>query len=424
MNGPPRTSIVDVRGRIRAAKGLTLTASIPGAKRGDWVRVERERGAALDAEVIAFDGDDVTLMPLGRVHGIGPGDSVVWMDSALSVRCGPGLLGRVVDGIGRPLDGGPALQGELWPLERNAPAALSRPRIERVLPTGVRAIDALCTVGEGQRMGLFASAGVGKTMLLGQLAEQASADVIVTCLIGERGRELNEYLEDALGARSRAHSVVVCATGDAPALERMKSAQLATTFAEYFRDRGKRVLLLVDSLTRLVRAAREVGLAAGEPPARRGFPPSAFSELPSLLERAGLHGSGSITAFYTVLVEGNDLDEPVADEVRGLLDGHLVLDRQLAQRGHFPPIDVSKSLSRLMHTIVSPPHLKAAERVRSLLSHYELKRELVELGALQPGSDPLLELALAKLPAISLLLRQERSERTDFASVVELLARI
>lgn len=412
---------VAVQGRVRGSRGLTLTAQVPGARRGDWVRIERRDGSPVDAEVIAFDADDVTLMPLGSVRGVGPGDLVIWMGSALSVRASVNLLGRVVDGIGRPLDGGPELDGELWPIERPPPRAIQRPRIARVLPTGVRAIDALCTVGEGQRLGLFAPAGVGKTTLLARLAEHAGADVIVTCLIGERGRELNEYLEDALGARARARSVVVCATSDASPLERMKSAQVATTFAEYFRERGQRVLLLLDSLTRLVRAAREVGLAAGEPPARRGFPPSAFSELPGLLERAGLSSRGSITAFYTVLVEGNDLDEPVADEVRGLLDGHLVLDRALAQRGHYPPIDVPKSLSRLMHTIVSPPHLKAAERVRALLAHYDMKRDLVELGATQHGADPLLDRALAKLPAIHALVRQERDDLSDFDRALEQL---
>jgi type III secretion protein N (ATPase) len=412
-----------VIGRVLGARGLTLTAHVPGARRGDWVRIETQR-SSLDAEVIAFDSELVTLMPIGSVHGVGPDDPVTLMGSALSVCCGPDVLGRVLDGMGRPLDGGPALKGESFPIERRAPPAISRPRIARVLPTGVRAIDALCSVGEGQRLGLFAPAGVGKTTLLARLAECASADVIVTCLIGERGRELNEYLDEALGPQARTRSVVVCATSDASPLERMKSAKVATTFAEYFRDQGQRVLLLVDSLTRLVRAAREVGLAAGEPPARRGFPPSAFSELPPLLERAGLTNQGSITAFYTVLVEGNDLDEPVADEVRGLVDGHLVLDRGLAQRGHYPPIDIVKSMSRLMDRIVSPPQRKAAARVRDMLAHYEAKRDLVELGAVSRGADPLLDRALATLPRIHALLRQERDEPSEFATSVERLCAI
>lgn len=416
--GDPELMLSEVQGRVLGARGLTLSASIPGVRRGDWVRIARRNGEPLDAEVIAFEGERVTLMPLGAIRGVGPDDPIRWLGNALEVRCAPELLGRVIDGIGRPLDGGPALRGTPLPIERLPPRAIERPRIRTALPTGVRAIDALCTVGEGQRIGLFAPAGVGKTSLLAQLARGSAADVIVTCLIGERGRELNEYLEDALGERARARSVVVCATSDAAPLERMKSAQFATTIAEYFRDRGQRVLLLVDSLTRLVRAAREVGLAAGEPPARRGFPPSAFSELPLLLERAGLTKTGSITAFYTVLVEGNDLDEPVADEVRGLLDGHLVLDRELAERGHFPPLRVTQSLSRSMSDVVSAPHRRAAARIRGLLSHYEAKRDLVALGAVQTGADPLLDRALAELPAIETLLRQERGDVSDFAETV------
>lgn len=424
MSALAASDLVTTRGRVTGAHGLTLRATIPGARRGDWVRIERPDAPALAAEVIAFDHAGVTLMPLGSVRGVGPGDVVTWLGHALTVRCGPDLLGRVLDGIGRPLDGGGELAGELRAIEQPPPRALERPRIATALPTGVRAIDALCTVGEGQRMGLFAPAGVGKTTLLGQLAENSAADVIVTCLIGERGRELNEYLEDALGERARARSVVVCATSDAAPLERMKSAQVATTIAEYFRERGKRVLLLLDSLTRLVRAAREVGLAAGEPPARRGFPPSAFSELPTLLERAGLTREGSITAFYTVLVEGNDLDEPVADEVRGLLDGHIVLDRLLAERGQFPPIQVTQSLSRLMRELVSAPHQRAADRVRGLLAHYEQKRDLVLLGAVQPGADPLLDRALATMPAIESLLMQERGECAEFADSLERLCKL
>jgi type III secretion protein N (ATPase) len=397
---------------------------MPSARRGDWVRIERGEEGPLDAEVIGFDDQRVTLMPLGDLHGVGQDDAVVWMGSALRVPCGDDLLGRVIDGIGRPIDGGPALQGEPWAVQRRPPPALDRPRISRVLETGVRAIDALCTVGEGQRIGLFAPAGAGKTSLLAQLAEHARADVIVACLIGERGRELNEFLDDALGPSARERSVVVSATSDAAALERLKSAHVATTFAEYFRSRGRSVLLLMDSLTRLVRAAREVGLAAGEPPARRGFPASAFADLAPLLERAGLDRNGSISAFYTVLVEGNDLDEPVADEVRGLIDGHLVLERALAERGHYPPIDIVKSLSRVMNEIVSPPHRKAAQQLRAWLSHYDRKRDLVELGAVSAGADPLLDRALLKLPQIDALLRQTREDHTPLATTIQRLVAI
>lgn len=416
-----RGDLTEVRGRVHAAKGLTLTAHVPGARRGDWVRVLRRGDAPLDAEVIGFEGDLVTLMPLGDVRGVGSDDPVVCMGTALSIPASEGLLGRVLDGIGRPLDGLGPLEGEPWPLLRPAPPALSRPRIQRVLPTGVSAIDALCTVGEGQRLAVFAPAGVGKTTLIARLAQHAQADAIVACLIGERGRELNEFLEDALDAQTRARSVVVCATSDAPALERVKSAHLSTSIAEYLREQGKRVLLLMDSLTRLVRSAREVGLSAGEPPARRGFPPSAFAELAPLIERTGLSEKGSITAFYAVLVEGNDLDEPVADEVRGLVDGHIVLDRGLAQRGHYPAIDVVKSLSRCMDGLVSPPHREAAQRLRGWLAHYEQKRELFELGAIARGTDRVLDQVLARMPQIKGLLCQERGQVRSFAETVQKL---
>jgi type III secretion protein N (ATPase) len=411
----------EVRGRVHAAKGLTLTAHVPGARRGDWVRVLRGDAGPLDAEVIAFEGDDVTLMPLGDARGVGADDPVLFMGSALSIRASLGLLGRVLDGIGRPLDGKGPLEGETWPLLRNAPLALERPRVVRVFPTGVRAIDALCTLGEGQRLAVFAPAGVGKTRLIARLARHCQADCIVACLIGERGRELNEFLEEALDAETRARSVVVCATSDAPALERTKSAHLATSIAEYLREQGKHVLLVMDSLTRFVRAAREVGLAAGEPPARRGFPPSAFAELSPLIERAGPTPRGSITALYTVLVEGNDLDEPVADEVRGLVDGHLVLDRNLAQRGHYPAIDVVKSLSRLMDGLVPPPQREAARKLRAWLAHYEHKRELFELGAVTPGADRTLDHVVSKLPAIRALLCQDGSDATPYARTLEQL---
>jgi type III secretion protein N (ATPase) len=412
------------RGSVVASRGLTLTASLAAARRGDWLRVLRREGGPLDAEVIAFEGELCTLMPLGDLHGVGAGDEVEWMSSHFQVPVGESWLGRVVDGVGRPLDGGAQLSGLPWALERAAPAPFERPRISRVLPTGVRAIDGLCTVGEGQRVGLFAPAGAGKTTLLSRIARGAAADVLVMCLIGERGRELRDVLDRALDPATRARSVVVCATSDAPALERLKSAHLATALAEYFREQGLRVLLLVDSLTRFVRAGRDVGLAAGEIPARRGFPPSAFAALAPLIERAGLTPRGSITAFYTVLVEGNDLDEPVADELRGLLDGHLVLERTLAERGHHPALDIPRSLSRLMDDIVPPPHREAARRVRSWLSRYAEKRDLVTLGAVSKGADPLLDQALARMSELDELLQQGPSEVISFVDAQEKLLRI
>jgi type III secretion protein N (ATPase) len=283
-----------------------------------------------------------------------------------------------------------------------------------VLPLGVRALDAFLTVGEGQRMGLFAAAGVGKSTLLGQIAQGTTADAVVLCLIGERGRELQDFLEDHLGERGRARSVVVCATSDAPAMVRMKCVSVATAIAEGFRDEGKRVLLLVDSLTRFARAAREVGLAAGETPVRRGFPASVFARLPMLIERAGATEQGSITAFYTVLVEGDDLDEPITDELRGLLDGHVVLSRKLAARGRFPAIDVPQSLSRLMPRLVSAEHRIAAAKAREHLAVYEEQRDMLLIGAYRQGTDPRVDAAIAAQPSIEAFLVQAEHERAEF----------
>jgi type III secretion protein N (ATPase) len=332
----------------------------------------------------------------------------------LEVRVGPKLIGRVLDGLGNPIDGGPALEGELRSVDRLGPLPLERRRIEQVLPLGVRALDAFMTVGEGQRMGLFAAAGVGKSTLLGQIAQGTTADAVVLCLIGERGRELQDFLEDHLGAAGRARSVVVCATSDAPAMVRMKCVSVATTIAEGFRDEGQRVLLLVDSLTRFARAAREVGLAAGETPVRRGFPASVFARLPMLIERAGTARRGSITAFYTVLVEGDDLDEPITDELRGLLDGHVVLSRKLAARGRFPAIDVPQSLSRLMARIVAPEHRIAAAKAREHLALYEEQREMVMLGAYRQGTNPRLDAAISAQPSLEAFLVQAEHERAEF----------
>jgi type III secretion protein N (ATPase) len=313
------------------------------------------------------------------------------------------------------------LQGELVSVMRPAPAALERRPIERPLALGVRALDAFVTVGEGQRMGLFSAAGVGKSTLLGQIAQGSEADVVVVCLIGERGRELGDFLREHLREETRARTVVVCATSDAPALLRMKCPYVATTIAETFRDQGKRVLLLVDSVTRFARAAREVGLAAGEAPLRRGYPPSAFAALPGLLERAGNAASGSITAFYTVLVEGDDLDEPVSDELRGLLDGHIILNRKLAARGRHPAVDVIQSLSRVMPRLASPEHLAAAEQARGHLALFEEKRDLVLLGAYRAGSDARLDAAIARVPEIEAFLVQRARERADFGETLATL---
>ncbi len=414
---------VGVEGRVTSLVGLALRALLPGGRVGQVVEVGRGP-APLRAEVVGFEGDEVLLLPLGEAEGLGPDDPVRPAAEALRVRASPALLGRVLDGLGQPVDGGPAVAGEAWPVMRPPPAPLQRPRITRPLSLGVRVLDGLLTVGEGQRVGLFAGSGVGKSTLLGQVARFAEADVFVVCLIGERGRELREFLEDSLGEEGRRRSVVVCATSDAPALVRLKSAWVATSLAEYFRAQGQRVVLLMDSVTRFARAGREVGLAAGEPPARRGYPPSVFAALPALLERSGTSPEGSITAFYTVLVEGGDLDEPIADEVRGILDGHVVLDRALGARGRWPAVDVLASLSRVMDQVVGAEHHTDAAALRAHLAAYEAKRDLVALGAYTAGSDPALDAALSRLDAIEAFLRQGRAEASSFEDTRAALRRV
>ncbi len=408
-------------GHVHGAVGLVIHATVPGVALGEVVHVDRRGRAPLAAEVVGFRGEEVILLPLGELAGVAPAAAVWRTGTALTIRCGDDLLGRVLDGIGAPIDGGAALAGEPWAIDRAAPDPLTRPAIAEPLATGVRAVDAMLALGRGQRVGLFAAAGVGKSTLLGQIARGASAEVIVLCLVGERGRELAELLGDEL-ASARARTIVVCATSDAPPLVRVRAAHVATAIAEYFRDRrGKQVLLLVDSLTRVARAQREVGLSAGEPVARHGYPPSVFALLPRLIERTGASARAAITAIYTVLVAGNDMDEPIADEVRGLVDGHVVLDRRLAQRGHFPPIDVVASVSRLMPRVTEPRHADAAARTRARLALYEEHRDLITLGAYQAGRDRALDDAVAAYPAIERLLRQTRDERIDRAAAIQQL---
>jgi type III secretion protein N (ATPase) len=414
-------STVRARGRVLGVTGLSLRFSLPGARVGDVVRVAR-RGEPLACEVVGFDGPVAIAMPLGPMSGVGPDDIVESMGGPWRVRAGERLLGRVVDGLSRPCDGGAPIDGPLVAVDADPPSALARRPIERPFVTGVRVLDGLTTLGEGQRVGLFAGSGVGKSTLLGAIARGADADVVVVALVGERGREVTEFLDRSLGPEGRAKSVVVVSTSDAAALERIRAAQVATAHAEFFRDRGARVLLLVDSVTRFARALREVGLAAGEPPARRGYPPSVFAALPRLLERTGQSSRGSITAIYTVLVEGGDLDEPVADEVRGILDGHVVLDRAIASRGRYPAVDVTGSLSRLMDSIVGAEHRDAARKLRKLVAAHEAKRDLVTLGAYAKGSDPELDEALARMPAIEAFLRQEAGTRAPLEATVAQLA--
>lgn len=411
-------------GRVIGVVGLTVRLALPGARLGD-VAIVRRQGQPLLVEVVGFEGALVIAVALGELSGVGPEDPVESTGGGLTVGVGAGLLGRVLDGLGRPIDGAPEPPDlKQVSVRASPPNALSRPAIDQVLHTGVRSIDGLCTLGVGQRVGLFAGSGVGKSTLLGAIARGASVDVVVVALVGERGREVVEFLDHALGPQGRSRSVVVVATSDACALERLRAAEVATAIAESFRDQGQNVMLLVDSITRVARAQREIGLAAGEPPARRGYPPSVFALLPRLLERTGRAALGSITALYTVLVEGEDMDEPIADEVRGILDGHIVLSRALAARGHYPAIDVVQSLSRVMPQVTDAEHQAAAARVRQAIALYEEKRDLVVLGAYTKGSDPALDRAIAGRPRMEAFLMQNAATLEALATTRAALGRL
>ena len=399
---------VRAEGRVVQVIGLTIEAQGLMSRIGELCALHITGGQhPVTAEVVGFKGDRVMLMPFAELAGIQPGTVVTSRGRLFSVPVGPELLGRVLDGLGRPLDGlGPLGGVHHQPLLADPPPPLRRPRILHSLATGIRAIDGLMTVGKGQRIGVFAGSGVGKSTLIGMIARNSDADVNVIALIGERGREVQEFLERDLGKRGRERSVVVVATSDAPALIRLKAAWVATGIAEFFRDRGAHVNFLMDSVTRFAMAQREIGLAVGEPPALKGYPPSVFALIPKLLERTGTSESGTITGFYTVLVEGDDLNEPIADTVRSVLDGHIVLRRELASQNHYPAIDVLGSVSRLMSTVADKAHQAAASRLRELLAAYENARDLINIGAYVSGSNPTIDRAIALMPEILAFLRQ------------------
>lgn len=419
-------SSVEVRGRVTELVGLLIRAAVPGARVGEVCLIRSPHSAReLRAEVVGFRGSEVILMPLGDIHDVAMGAEVVSTGAPLTVRVGDSLLGRVLDGLGEPADGrGAVEEAQERVVTARPPDPLRRRRVLKPLSTGVRAIDGLLTVGEGQRVGIYAAAGVGKSTLLGMLARNTEADVNVIALVGERGREVRDFVEHDLGEEGLRRSVVVVATSNEPSLVRLKSAYVATTVAEHFRDQGKRVLLLMDSVTRYARALREVGLAAGEPPARAGFPPSVFSELPRLLERTGNSERGSITAFYTVLVEGDDLTEPIADETRSILDGHVVLTRALANAGHYPAIDVGQSVSRVMPSVARPPHVEAARRFREVLAAYEAQKDLILIGAYKKGTDPRTDLAIARADAMNSFLRQGTNDKAPPAHTLNQLQKM
>jgi ATP synthase in type III secretion protein N len=418
-------SPVRVRGRVMEMTGLVVEASVPGVRTGDAVDIIKHHNAVpLVAEVVGFRDDRVLLMPLGELEGIGPDSEVIPHGKPLSVKVGPKILGRVLDGVGNPLDS--EEKGELewereWPIMQSPPDPLKRRPVDRPFKVGIRAFDGCITVGEGQRLGFFAGAGVGKTTLMGMIARNCEADIVVTALIGERGREVLEFIHDAIGD-SMHKSVVVVATSDRPSLVRKKAAYTATAVAEYFRDvHGKKVLLMMDSVTRFARAQREIGLAIGEPPARQGYTPSVFSELPKMLERSGNGAVGSITAFYTILAPAGDMSDPVAEEVKSILDGHVVLDEQLGARNHWPAIAVTKSLSRVMANIVPQEHKKANGQLRQILATYEKQRDLILIGAYERGSDPKVDYAIDKIDEVEAFLKQRTEENPDYDETVEQL---
>jgi flagellum-specific ATP synthase len=400
-------------GRITEIVGILAEGKGISPRIGSLCEILGDDGAPpLPAEVVGFREESILLMPIGEISGVAPGSRIRECPSAAGVKVGPELLGRVIDGLGNPLDGkGPILASRERPLQAAAPHPLKRARIREALDLGVRTINLFTTIGKGQRVGIFAGSGVGKSMLLGMIARHTSAQVNVLALIGERGREVREFIEKDLGEEALAHSVVIVSTSDQPAVQRIRGALLATAIAEHFREEGNDVLLMMDSLTRFAMALREVGLAAGEPPASKGYTPSVFSTLPRLLERAGMSDHGSITGIYTVLVEGDDMNEPIADAARSILDGHITLTRALASRNHYPAIDVLQSASRVMRDIVPSENVALAGRAREVLADYRDAEDMVHIGAYVKGSDPKIDFALERMAQINGVMQQAPEEK-------------
>lgn len=409
-------------GSVTEVVGLTIEVRGIRAQIGELCYLLPEgRAGRVPAEVVGFRHNCTLVMPLGELDGIQPGTRVVSTRSTFRVPVGEEVLGRVLDGLGRPLDGGgPVLSGTSYPATNAAPHPLKRTPIHEPLVTGVRAIDGLLTIGKGQRIGIFAGSGVGKSTLMGAIARNARSDVSVVGLIGERGREVQEFIDRDLGPEGMKRSVVVASTSDQPALVRLKGAWVATAIAEYFRDQGLDVTLLMDSVTRFAMAQREIGLAIGEPPARKGYTPSCFALLPRLLERAGTAERGSITGFYTVLVEGDDFNEPISDAARSILDGHVMLTRDLAAENHYPAIDVLQSISRLMSTVAGPDHQSWAAYVKHMLAVYAKARDLITIGAYQPGSSAEIDEAIAVMPGINAFLRQDTAASSFDQTIAQL----
>jgi len=419
------TSFIKKMGRVAQVVGLTIESVGPEANIGSTCLIRAGKyGKPVLTEVVGFRDNHVLLMPLGDISGIGPGSIVEAVGRPLSIKVSDNLLGRVLDGLGQPMDNMPAVEGAEFPIHNAPPSPLLRNRIKEPLSVGVKAIDGLLTIGKGQRVGIFAGSGVGKSTLLGMIARNTTADISVIGLVGERGREVREFIEKDLGEEGLRRSVLVVATSDQPALVRLKAAEVATAIAEYFRSKGRDVMLLMDSLTRFAMAQREVGLATGEPPVTRGYTPSVFASMPKLLERAGNSEKGSITGLYTVLVDGDDLTEPVTDTARGILDGHIVLSRKIANRNHYPAIDVLASVSRVMSDIVTSEHRLDAGNIKKSMAVYADAEDLINIGAYVRGSSPDIDDAIAKHSAINDFLTQDTHEKVGIEDAVSTIKNI
>lgn len=413
-------------GKVTKVVGLTIESVGPEARLNDLCRIylNKDKTTSVMAEVVGFQEMRLILMPLDNVEGVGIGCTVENTGHPLSVMVGDDILGHTLDGIGRPTDTNDLETNLYYPVEADPPDPMDRKIISEVLPLGVKAVDGLITVGKGQRIGIFAGSGVGKSTLLGMFARNTKADINVIALIGERGREVREFIERDLGPEGMARSVVVVATSDKPALIRKNAAKTATAIAEYFRDQGKDVLLMMDSLTRFSMAQREIGLASGEPPVTRGYPPSVYSEMPKLLERAGTSENGSITGLYTVLVDGDDFNEPITDTARSILDGHIMLDRKLGHKNHYPAIDVLQSISRVMSAIATKEHKELAGKLKNVLATYQEAEDLINIGAYKNGSNPEIDYAIQKIAAVNQFLCQGTDEKFTFEEEIELLKQV
>jgi len=411
-----KTDLVKVIGKVVQVVGLIIEAQVGGVSVGDLcsIRLEKNRSESY-AEVVGFRENRVLLMPLGSTSGISPGAQVTAAGHPLLVRVGMDLLGRVLNGLGQPIDSkGPIVGEKDYPLDADPPDPVKRPRVTDILKCRIRAIDGTLTVGRGQRIGIFAGSGVGKSTLMGMIARNTEADVNVIALVGERGREVRDFIEESLGEEGMKKSVVICATSDQPPLIRLKAAFVATAIAEYFRNQDKKVVLMMDSVTRFAMAQREIGLAAGEPPTTKGYTPSVFALMPRLMERSGTSVVGTITAFYTILVEGDDMNEPIADHSRSILDGHIVLSRDLAARNHYPAIEVPHSVSRLMTNLVSDEHKQAGGKLREVLARYSEAEDLINIGAYVKGSNPKIDYALSKIDQVNNFLKQGTFDRVEY----------